>query len=261
MLGGMLVLFLMVILYRCEKKRSKRKQEFCDLTVYMEQIICSYKQNKMLVKALEECTIVFPANNMIGELLRNTLHMLKTGEGVDGNQFVSKALKNIQNQYNSIRLQRLHQLIERAETEGTDVWESLSAYLDDIRRWKMDMIIFQERMETMRLECFFSSFWAYVLFCLSYKIMPRSLSETLGESVYYLCFMVVLCLIIAVVTMLMAKSATGTWLDETESCFVSELREIPFNLQLYRSIPSVLAGLKIVTDMLFALRLIMEKVW
>lgn len=206
-------LLLLPVVNRCIRRIHESEAEYYEMTAYMEQVLCSYKRWGTIQSAIEDCETLYPEENRMGRVIRQALHILKTGEGVRDSSIVESALAKIQEQYPSRRLRLLHGFLGRVQKMGGDVDESLDILLRDLQMWKRRVALYQKKKQFIRNEGVLAIGMALVLCCLSSYLMPWNLRGILTNSAFYQCSTTVVITLLMAVEVFMLYRLTGTWLD------------------------------------------------
>ena len=219
------ILFLPWI-FRWLERGRRAKEEYYEMTTYMEQLLCSYRRLGKLSPALEDCISLFSADSPMGQALRRAKHMLKTGEGVVDGELVRGALACIGGSYASRRLLLLHEFLERAERVGGESEEALDILLHDLQMWKKRTTLYQKKKQFIRAECGVALLLAGGLCGLSRLLFPLHPGERLIQSLVYQITTMVFVIALFVVEAMMICKLTGTWLDTREISGKKERRQL-----------------------------------
>lgn len=203
--------------------RSKNeKKRFEDVTLYMEQLICSFKRGDNVVTCLEDCLSLFGQSEKMYKIIANALILRKTGKGVDGEtidltrNLTKEAFRLIENEYPSRRLALLHSYIIKAEENGGKREHGLDIQLKDIQAWKNRTYIFQKKRNNIRIEVLISTIMTAVL-CYATKLMtPKSLGLALEKNISYQIVTTFVFVCFGFILYFTYKKLAGTWLDSKE---------------------------------------------
>lgn len=209
-------LFLLPVVNRCMLRTYETKAEYLEITTYMEQLLCSYKRFRKISLSLEDCLTLYSEKSRMGCVLRQMLHILRTGEGVPDKNITRVALAKLEVIYPSRRLRLLHEFVERAEQMGGDQEDALDILLCDLQMWKRRIILYQEKKQFIRIESVAAVGMALVLSCISIYLMPWTLRSYLTETVIFQCSTGVVIILLMVMEIVLLSRMTGTWLDCVE---------------------------------------------
>lgn len=189
------------------------KKEYYEMTVYMEQMICSYKRLGNVRLALEDCVTLFDEGSKMGKALRQALHTLKTGEGVEGKEIVKGALSHIHMRYVSRRMRLLHEYLCSLEKVGGETAEALDILLGDLQMWKRRTLFYQKKKQFIRRECTVAVLLAGGLCYMSRLLVPYNLLEDFTESLFYQVSTALTMAGLLCTEVLILYKLTGSWLD------------------------------------------------
>ncbi len=214
---GIVIICFAVILYfpllcRIWRRGRRERQDFYDLTMYMEQMICSYRRLGNVSLSLEDCVTLFPEDGGMGRLLRRTLHVLKTGDGVEGSDILQSALEGIRERYSSRRLHMLHDFLCHAECMGFDSSETLDILLNDLQMWKRRTLLYQKKKFFVWTETVVAAGLAIGLCWISRFLMPSALSVR-EQGMYYQWTWMAFLFLLFVLEVVAARRLTDPWLD------------------------------------------------
>lgn len=220
-LTGWLMVFLVSVgllplFWQNHRREQEGWRKYEEVSVYMEQLICSYRRWGTLGKAWEDCVLLFDENSEIRQSLELAIDRLKTGEHAIDNDIIGSACAVINEKYESCRLILLHAFLCRAEQMGGDTGDALDILLHDLQLWKRRTSSFLTQKKIWKAESIISALLAGGLCCFSRVIMPFDLENRLVSSVWYqISSVVVLCLLMITLLMIFRK-LTGEWLDPGE---------------------------------------------
>ncbi len=201
-----------ILLRRIWRRGRREREDFHDLTLYMEQMICSYRRLGSVSLSMEDCVTLFPEDSGMGRLLRRTLHVLKTGDGVEGSDILHSALEGISERYSSRRLHMLHDFLCHAECMGFDSSETLDILLSDLQMWKRRTLLYQKKKFFVWTEIAVAAGLAIGLCYISGFLMPSALSAR-EQGMYYQWTWMAFLLLLAVLETVAAWRMTDPWLD------------------------------------------------
>lgn len=186
-------------------RRGRAEREFYDMTGYMEQFLCSYGQEKTVLKSLENCMVLYAENSRMGKVLKDAVYQLSSGLAGGEESVVSSAFRRIQAIYPCERLKLLHTFIENISRMGGEYGASLDILQRDLQMWKQRIILHQKQRQTILREERLNIFLAVTLCWLSQMVIPYGMREIIVSSVWYQ--------ISAVITgvLLLAGAALFSW--------------------------------------------------
>lgn len=173
---------LLPLFERNRKCAQKESVEYGELTLYMEQVLCSYRRWKKLGCAWEDCLLLYEKDSRMRKAIANALHCLKTGGDADN---IWHACRCIHKEYKSERLVLLHEFLCRAEKMGGDTGEALNILLEDLQLWKRRKSLFRARKKIMKAESVLAVFFGCCMCGFSILIMPVDLERQLIASTWY----------------------------------------------------------------------------
>lgn len=198
-------------------RRSERaRTEYYEMTAYMEQMLCSYKRLGNVRLALEDCITLFTEDSRMGKALRQALHTLKTGEGVEGKEIVRGAFRYIDKQYSSRRMSLLHEFLCSVEKVGGDTAEALDILLSDLQMWRRRTTIYQKRKQFIRAESSLAIILAGAMCYISRLLIPYDFLPNLTASLFYQISTAFVLSGLICVGIIIFYKLTGSWLDVRE---------------------------------------------
>lgn len=215
-----------------QKKRQQQKEEFYDLTVYAELLLCSYKRLGHIKLVLQDCREVFDPEGAMGRAVDMAIHKLETGEGMEKGSITERALAEISKVYNSRRVSLIHHFISRVESMGGSAAESLDILLGDLQMWKRRTMLYHKKKQYIGRECMAASLFALLLCYLSRLLIPGDLqAELVHSTMYQLSTIVVFCAVLGTLTGIW-YGMSGSYLDRQQESLrrrESEVeREFPY---------------------------------
>ena len=212
------VLFVAASLVQPRVRRSIRQAkedeyEYNQLTIYMEQLLCSYKRNGSLVESMTDCLSVFEKGEPIGKHIEKALYILQTGEGVEDGEIVANAFATIEKHYNSKRLRMLHEFLNQAEQMGGKREQAIDILLEDLQLWKRRTTLYQKKKKYIRVDTVIAVVFACCMCILSRLLVPKELGFDIADTMLYqVVTTAVLCGLLSIVHFVW-KKLTGSWLD------------------------------------------------
>jgi hypothetical protein len=210
------LLYFMPQIYRYRKEGRKQEKRYWDLTVYMEQLLCSYKRTNRLIDSLQDCASLYPKESGIGKCIAAAIHIMQTGEGVDDGEIARKSFERIEKYYPSRRLSMLHDFICEAEKMGGQREQALDILLEDVQMWKQRTSLYQKKRGHIRIDTLIALGLASVMCYISNLLTPPDLGFQLSDTIFYQVVTTVVFCGFAGILALVWKKLTGSWLDENE---------------------------------------------
>lgn len=218
--GGMIP-----VLERNQKKVRIDEKEYEEVTLYMEQVLCSYRRLHHLRNAWEDCLLLYENGSPMRKAIAAALNCLKTGESAADNKIVWNACRKIHKNYNCERLVLLHDFLCRTDKTGGDSEAAIDILLGDLQLWKRRKSLFRTRKKIMKTESVIAVFLSLGMCCFSCLIMPSDLEGQLISSVWYqVSTVIVLCLLMIVLMWILHK-LSGGWLDDARTYSENEQKK------------------------------------
>ncbi|MFP3156277.1 hypothetical protein LQZ18_17985 [Lachnospiraceae bacterium ZAX-1] len=115
-----------------EYKNRYQKKLFLDLTIYMEQMLYSFKRHPKILDALKDTNLVFSKGNMKA-LIQNAMDTIQAGTQ---EEIYVKALHGIECEYGCQRLRTMHNYLIKVEQRGGEYKPTADLLLEDRDRFK-----------------------------------------------------------------------------------------------------------------------------
>ncbi len=126
------ILILPGVILSTYKKRYEQ-QRFSDLTLYLEQVLYSFKKNPKILYALKDTLEIFEEEeNKMHKALVRAVNIIETSFTRNA---VEDGLKEIEKDYKNDRLLQVHKLLLRIEKLGGDFDSSIMLMLEADRQW------------------------------------------------------------------------------------------------------------------------------
>lgn len=116
-------------------KNKYEKKKYLDLTVYMEQMLYSFKRHPKILDALQDTKQVFTEGSM-QDVIVQAIARIQDGTG---EELYKNSLKIIENEYGCRRLSMLHNFLIQVEERGGEYKQTADLMLDDRERWKTNV--------------------------------------------------------------------------------------------------------------------------
>lgn len=209
-----------------QKKRKQQKEEYYEMTVYAELLLCSYKRLGHIKLALQDCQEAFDPEGRMGSAVKKAIHRLKTGEGMENGPIIERALDEITRFYDSRRLGIIHHFISRVECMGGSVTESLDILLGDLQLWKRRTMLYQKKKQYIGRECMAASQFAILLCYISRFLIPFDLrTDIIHSTIYQVSTTVVLCAVLGTLTGIW-YGMSGSYMDRQQESIRRKKSEV-----------------------------------
>lgn len=76
-----------VFCYKISRKDGRAKEDYYEVTIYMEQFLCSYKRLSHVRMAWEDCCNLFEEKSNIYQAIQRAIYIMETGEDGRGKQY------------------------------------------------------------------------------------------------------------------------------------------------------------------------------
>lgn len=209
--GAWLLMRRIAVCFREEKENERRYHE---VTMYLEQLLCSYRRLGHAGKAMEDCSTIFEHESEMGQAVKRALHILLTGEGVVDETIRETAFHEIEKQFNSRRMQIIHRFICRGEKTGGECGRAVDILLEDLELWKNRTKLYQNKKRFIRMECGIATLMAVMLCYVSRLLTPEELGFCISDSMVYQISTVVVLLMLFYIISCIYRKLSGNWLDE-----------------------------------------------
>lgn len=200
------------------RKQMRLEQEYEDeyqqVTIYLEQLLCSYRRMGHAGKALGDCVTIFSEKSRMGKAVREARHILLTGEGVEDGYILEAAFFVIERVFDSRRMRIVHQFICNGERTGGDCGASIDILLEDLQLWKNRTQLYQNRKRFIKVECGIATILSVVLCYVSRLLTPSEMGFRISDSGLYQISTTFSFLTFFFVLSNIYKKLSGSWLDE-----------------------------------------------
>lgn len=214
--------------FKISKKRERSRQDYYEVTIYMEQFLCSYKRLGHVRMALEDCLNIFEEGSKMHSAIGRMIHIMETGEGAGGEMILSQAFNEINGIYNSRRMRMMHHYLCQIEQIGGDVITSMDIMLGDLQSWKQRTILYQKKKIFLQKEVFLASAFALFLCYVTHLILPYNIVQRFeGMAIYQISTTVVI-LAFWVLTLVVYNSSAKSWLDSSKGMGNTIEEEFPY---------------------------------
>lgn len=114
-------------------KKRYEQQRFSDLTLYLEQVLYSFKKNPKVLYALKDTLEIFEdEKNKMHQAIVRAVNIMETSFTKNA---VEDGLKEIEKEFRNDRLLQVHKLLLRIEKLGGDFDSSIMLMLEADRQW------------------------------------------------------------------------------------------------------------------------------
>lgn len=209
-----------------QKKRQQQKEEYYEMTVYIELLLCSYKRLGHIKLALQDCQDAFEPDGRMGRAIAKAIHKLKNGEGTERSSITERALGEISRLYDSRRVSLIHHFISRVECMGGNVAESLDILLGDLQMWKRRTMLYHKKKQYIGRECMVASLLAVLLCYISQLLIPGEFrADFVNSTIYQISTTVVLCAVIGALTGIWYGMG-GSYIDRQQESVLRKESEV-----------------------------------
>ncbi len=206
---GFLMSVFFVAIYR--KKDSDEQKNYRELTLYMEQLLCSCKRLESVSLAFQDCKLLFEKTSKMGRLLQTA------SEEIQNNGGIAAAFELIERRYNSKRLRLFHDFLLNVEIMGGEREDAFDILLHDLQMWKQRTFFYQKKKIYRRKECFLAIFLGVTMCFFALMLIPTNLRRRLMASAIYQITTILVFLILCGMLFLVVKKLSGNWLDKNET--------------------------------------------
>jgi hypothetical protein len=194
----------------CERRYE---QEYQEVSLYLEQLLCSYRRLNHAGKALEDCSSIFEENSPMGKAVAEAIHVLMTGEGVVNGDIYEAAFAKIEQHYESRRMGIIHTFLCQGERTGGEIGKSSDILLEDLQLWRNRVGLYQNKKRFIKMECAIASLLALLLCNVSRLLTPDELGVRICDSILYQISTVGIVVLLWYVIALIYHKLSGSWLD------------------------------------------------
>ncbi len=219
---GVIALFAVPRMNYYRRKSREEEQVYHQVTTYMEQLLCSYKRTGQILPSLQDCVSIFQDDDMKQTILK-TIHVMRTGEGVEDGDITKSAFEIMERAYPSRRMKMIHSFICQAEATGGEREDALDILLEEIQLWRQRTQLYQKKKSFIRIDTMIAVGLSALMCYISKLLTPSELGIRLPETMLYqIATSVVLGAFVGTIV-LVWKKLTGSWLDSDE--MVTEKQE------------------------------------
>lgn len=227
---------------KTSRKRQLWKEEFYDLSAFMEQFLCSYKRWGHMKMAFKDCMDIFEKESRICSLIQRAIAVLETGEGEEGTSIYVSAFNEFTSIYKCRRLDIMSQFFCQIEQKGANVEAAVEILFADFQMWKQRILRYQKKKINLEKEFILATVLAMLLCCATPIIMPAHVLGQLKEMTVYQVSTAVVFLLFTVLGMLIFCSFSKSWLDDSMNDEDAIEQEFPYwllSVSLYLQSDSV----------------------
>lgn len=210
------------------KKKQRWKEEYYDLSIFMEQFLCSYKRWGHVKMAFEDCANIFEKESRIYPVIQRAITVLETGEGDTEKTVLSNAFHEITVLYDSRRLKIMSHFLGRIEQIGGDVMDAIDILLADFQMWKQRTLFYQKKIVFLEREFFLASVLALLLCCVTHILLPNDVLQKFENLAIYQLSTTVVITGIVVLGVFNSHNFCKSWLDSSKKGGDSIEQEFPY---------------------------------
>ena len=215
---------------RMGNKKKEAVEQYDEMAVYMELLLCSFKRVGHLKLALLDCLSAFSGDSRMGSAIAGAIHVLESGECGGQETIADASLKQISNIYNCRRMELAHRFLCRADYMGNDAAGALDILLADFEMWKRRFVLYQKKKQSEGRECIMSIVLALLLCLVSRVLIPANFLPDIEKSlIYQLSTTVVICALLGVYTVILFSVGKLEWERTGEKKLMKEVeQEFPY---------------------------------
>jgi hypothetical protein len=218
------------------------EQEYGQVVIYLEQLLCSYRRLGHTGRAMEDCSSLFEPKSRMGGAIQRAKHIFLTGEGVEDGAILEAAFAEIEKEYDSRRMKIIHTFLCNGDRTGSDSGSSLDILLEDLEFWKNRTSIYEKRKKFIKTECAVAAGLAAVLCYVSRLLTPEELGLRIADNPIYQISTTAVLLALWWLIVLIYRKLSVKWLDGCKNKGEEEARLE----KLYRTLekdPAAVSGL------------------
>ncbi len=198
---------------RAMKKRTLYQREYYEVSVFMEQFLCSYKRWGHVKMALEDCSSVFSKTNKIAGVIQQSIEVMESGDEGKESTILKNAFNCFTDVYKSRRVRMLCDFLCHTENAGGDVMCAVDILLNDLQMWKQRTVLYQKKKKYLEKELLVSSFLAVFLCCITQNILPHDCMANIEKITIYQVTTFVMLSGVLVLPVVIYCVFSQTWLD------------------------------------------------
>ena len=193
------------------------EQEYGQVVIYLEQLLCSYRRLGHTGRAMEDCSSLFEPKSRMGGAIQRAKHIFLTGEGVEDGAILEAAFAEIEKEYDSRRMKIIHTFLCNGDRTGSDSGSSLDILLEDLEFWKNRTSIYEKRKKFIKTECAVAAGLAAVLCYVSRLLTPEELGLRIADNPIYQISTTVVLLALWWLIVLIYRKLSVKWLDRCKN--------------------------------------------
>ena len=233
--------------YKISRKGECAKEDYYEVTVYMEQFLCSYKRLGHVRMAWEDCCNLFEEKSNIYQAIQRAIYIMETGGNGQGKTILSGAFCEIESIYNSRRLEMMHRYIAQIEKTGGEVITAIDMMLGDLQSWKQRTAVYQKKKSFLRKEFFLAAVFALLMCCATHMILPCNIVHRVENMTVYQVSTTVVLVSLPLFVLFVYNNCAKSWLDSSHRFGDTLEEEFPYwlwSVSLYLQQDSVYHALQ-----------------
>lgn len=209
-------------------KKQRWKEEYYDVSIFMEQFLCSYKRWGHVKMAFEDCANIFEKESELYPVIQRAITVLETGEGDAERTILSNAFAEITKLYDSRRLKIMCHFLGRIEQIGGDVMDAIDILLVDFQMWKRRTLWYQKKIVFLEKEIFLASVLALLLCWGTHILLPNDILQKFENLAIYQLSTTVVITGMVVLGVFISRGFCKSWLDSSKNGGDSIEQEFPY---------------------------------
>ena len=233
--------------YKISRKGECAKEDYYEVTVYMEQFLCSYKRLGHVRMAWEDCCNLFEEKSNIYQAIQRAIYIMETGGNGQGKTILSGAFCEIESIYKSRRLEMMHRYIAQIEKTGGEVITAIDMMLGDLQSWKQRTAVYQKKKSFLRKEFFLADVFALLMCCATHMILPCNIVHRVENMTVYQVSTTVVLVSLPLFVLFVYNNCAKSWLDSSHRFGDTLEEEFPYwlwSVSLYLQQDSVYHALQ-----------------
>lgn len=234
--------------------RRRYREEYYEMSIFMEQFLCSYKRWGHIKMAFEDCATIFEKGSKIYLVIHRVIGVLKSGRGNTENTILENVFDEITELYDSRRIKIMSHFLCHTESAGGDVLYAVDILLEDLQMWKQRTLLYQKRKKYLEKEFVVSSLLAVFLCGFTHMILPSDCINKIENLPLYQLSTIAVLSGIMLLALFLYHHYSKSWLDVMKEMDSSIEEEFPYwllsvslhlqNNSVYHAIEQSLQGLR-----------------
>lgn len=201
------MILLMPYVYRSQFKYLYEQKRFEDASLYISQMIASFKKTSKILPSLLEVRNV--VGDEIGAYIDEAIEYIREGEFEDN--IYKEALSIIEERYNCSRIKSLHSFLIKVETNGGKFDKAMNLLLEDVDDWTSRVFLYQKDRKSIKNKITIGIFLSFII-SISTVIMIPDNFNIINLNVYQIVTTAVVLIMYGFYVFVQSK-LTGSWLD------------------------------------------------